>query len=49
MSRIGYRVDVPEWFFNRYWLERKVEQFDLDDQGLCPTCHTALGRATSPG
>ena len=40
-GRVGYRLDTPEEAFNRYWMERKLEPLDLDDQGLCETCRSA--------
>jgi hypothetical protein len=40
--RIGYRADTPLDAFNRYWMERKLEPLDLDEQGFCETCRAAI-------
>lgn len=40
--RVGFRRDAPTEFFNRYWMERKLESLNLDDRGLCETCRAAL-------
>ena len=46
-GRVGYRADAPAEFFGRYWVERKLEPFEVDDRGRCPTCQAAGGETSS--
>jgi len=41
-GRVGYRADVPEDAFDRYWFKRKLDPMTLDERGLCETCTRAL-------